>query len=186
MTVRGANYPRKENDFYATPAETTRVLLDTVRFTRIVVDPASGEGAILKVLNEYGYAAYGSDLKKKYDFLTDKFRWKDCDIVTNPPFGVQGRMAVQFVLRALTVTKTWHGKVAMLLPVDFDSGKTRAPIFRDCPRFSLKIVLLNRIRWFNNVSGSTNHAWFVWDHKHTGSPRLRYGIQRYQDIKTLT
>jgi hypothetical protein len=181
MTVRGANYPRKENDFYATPAETTRALLNAVRFTRIVVDPASGMGAILTVLKQYGYAAYGSDLKKKYDFLIDRFHWKNCDIVTNPPFGTQGRTAVQFVTRALQVTKPWHGKVAMLLPVDFDSGKTRTPIFRDCRQFALKLTLINRIRWFDNVSGSTNHAWFVWDHKHAGSPRLRYVEQQYAD-----
>lgn len=186
MTVRGANYPRKANDFYATPPETTRVLLDHVRFSNWVCDPARGEDAIVKVLVKYGYNTCGGDLSKGYDFLIDKFKWTDCDIVTNPPFGGGGRQAVQFIERALHVTKSWNGAVAMLLPVDFDSGRTRAHVFADCPQFATKIVLLNRIRWFNGQSGSVNHGWFIWRHGHTGAPELKYALQQYQPVKPGT
>jgi hypothetical protein len=48
----------------------------------------------------------------------------------------------------------------MLLRVDFDSGKTRTPPFRDCPAFAEKVVLLDRIMWFPGTVGpSMNHAW---------------------------
>jgi hypothetical protein len=35
--------------------------------------------------------------------------------------------------------------VTMLLRIDFDSGKTRTNLFRDCQAFDRKIVLLDRI-----------------------------------------
>lgn len=188
MVVRGANYPRKPDEFYETPAETTRVLLDAINFRHRVADPACGENAILSVLKEYKYDAVGSDLNTGYNFITDRFLWRDRDIVTNPPFGPGGRTAVDFIARALDVTKPWHGRIAMLLPVDFDSGGTRRHLFGGCPAFQVKLVLLNRIRWFNGQSGSTNHAWFVWDHAYadkSNEPRLKYAAQQYPS-KLLT
>ena len=179
MTIRGANYPRKPNDFYSTPAETTQALLSAVRFNSRVCDPACGKNAILDVLKANGYVVCGNDLSKGYDFLTHRFLCPKHDIVTNPPFGIGGRIAAQFIARALEVTKPWRGKVAMLLPVDYDSGKTRLPLFGDCQAFALKLVLVNRIRWFNGQSGSINHAWFVWQHGYAGSARLRYTMQKY-------
>jgi hypothetical protein len=179
MVVRGANYPRKPDEFYETPAETTRVLLDKIKFHTRVTDPACGNDAILRVLNEYKYDAVGSDLTKGYDFLADRFLWRNRDIVTNPPFGPGGRTAARFITRALDVTQLWDGKIAMLLPVDFDSGGTRYLLFGDCRFFAGKIVLTNRIRWFNGKSGSTNHAWFIWDRTHKGLPWLKYAAQKY-------
>jgi hypothetical protein len=61
----------------------------------------------------------------------------------------------------------------MLLPIDFDSGKTRRHVFQH-PAFALKLVLLDRIKWFDGQSGSTNHCWCVWDWKHKGPPVIKY------------
>jgi hypothetical protein len=176
VTKRGADYPRKPNDFYATPPEATQALLDHVSFQHRVCDPACGDGAILNVLIANGYHAVGDDITNQYNFLTDRFRWFNCNIVTNPPFGIGGRDALLFIRRALQVCNL---RIAMLLPVDYDSGKTRRAVFADCPHFAIKLTLLNRIRWFNGVSGSLNHAWFIWDKKHSGGPRLRYAEQKY-------
>jgi len=181
MVERGAKYPRKPNDLYETPPEATRTLLALARFRHEVCDPCKGGGAILKVLRAHGFSANGDDIVKGYDFLTDPFKWKGSDIITNPPFGPGGRTAVLFVRRALQVTRPWKGKVAMLLPADFDSGKTRLPIFGDCREFDRKIILLNRVRWFNGVSGSSNHAWYVWKHNRSpGLPTVSYALQEFK------
>ena len=181
MVVRGATYERRPLDFYQTPGETTRVLFNFARFGERVVDPCCGDGAILKTLKEQGYKkATGDDLIQGYDFLLHPWRWAGADIVTNPPFGPGGRTAVKFIERALEVTTLHQGKVALLLPVDFDSGKTRTHVFRDCPQFSLKIVLLNRIRWFNGISGASNHCWSLWDHRHKGPPVIAYAVQDFE------
>ena len=184
MVVRGAKYPRKENEFYATPIETTRVLLDKVRFGPHVVDPACGDGAIIKVLKTYGYKAVGDDITTGFDFLTSPWRWPRHDLIMNPPFGIGGKTAMAFINRALTITAGCNDKFAVLLPVDFDSGITRRFLFGDCPAFALKLTLLNRIRWFNGQAGSLNHAWFIYDWKHIGAPTIAYAAQRYPGSET--
>jgi hypothetical protein len=178
MVVRGAKYARKENEFYATPPETTQVLLDAMWFSPFVCDPAQGDGAIIRVLEQNGYRTHGSDLNEGYDFIADEFKWRGDDIITNPPFGIGGKTAALFIERAIEITAHYQGKVAMLLPIDYDSGVTRAHLF-DHKSFAMKIVLRNRIRWFNGVSGASNHCWCIWDHKHKGPPIIRYGIQEY-------
>jgi hypothetical protein len=73
-----------------------------------------------------------------------------------------------------------NGFVAMLLRTDFDHAKSRSHLFRDCPAFSRKVVLLNRIVWFTEANGkpkaspSENHAWFCWDWRHDGPPTIAY------------
>jgi hypothetical protein len=92
-------------------------------------------------------------------------------IVTNPPYGVGGRLAVRFVEHALELVPI----VAMLLKIDFDSARTRQHLFRHCPTFACKLVLLDRIEWFPGEYGSsTNHAWFIWDQRHSGPPTITY------------
>ena len=83
------------------------------------------------------------------------------------------------VYRTCSAPDEWCGKVAMLLRTDFDHAKRRRHLFSDCPAFARKIVLTKRIRWFENSSGqpSFNHAWYIWDHKHTGKPTLEYDLQ---------
>lgn len=186
MVQRGATYERQERDWYRTPREPVDVLFKVVKFSKRICDPCCGDGALLKAFDDHGHDAFGSDIHPvgvpnaiTSDFITQHFPWGvNCDIVTNPPYGERGALAVKFIERALEVTRAWGGKVAMLLPADFDSAKTRAHIFRDHPAFGLRIILLSRIRWFENGAGgspSANHAWFCWDWHQSGFPIVRYG-----------
>jgi len=178
MTVRGANYERRPNDLYETPEETVDALLSVWRPGKKVCDPCCASGRILRALRRHGHEADGADLiGGGYDFINDPWRWPKHDVVTNPPYGDrQGRLALAFVVRALEVART---RVAMLLPMDFDSGRSRVGIFRDCPKFAGKIVLLNRIRWFDDEAGSTNHAWFIWHRYQRDPPTISYASQNY-------
>lgn len=184
MVMRGARYARKERDYYATPAETTEAMLQQWVFTRDVIDPCRGDDAIVDVLKRHGYAAGGFDLDDGFDFLDPEsppYLLHGCyDIVTNPPYGPGGRLALAFIERALAVTAPWQGKVAMLLPADFDSAKTRAHVFGQAKAFAAKLVLLNRVRWFGGKSGSVNHAWYLWSHRRwRAAPVLEYALQEY-------
>jgi predicted RNA methylase len=106
------------------------------------------------------------------DFLTISAPPTDVDaVVTNPPYGVQGRLAEAFIAHALELVPF----AAMLLRNDFDSGKTRQGLFRHNPYFAGKLVLLDRVRWFDGPSSpSDNHAWFIFDRGHHGPPVIRY------------
>jgi hypothetical protein len=105
-------------------------------------------------------------------------------VITNPPYGYQGKLACAFIAHALEL-RVAH--VAFLLPVDFDSALTRAPLFGDCDTFAGKIVLRRRIKWFPGEAGpSTNHAWFLWDQAHRGFPVLRYATPTKEEAKGET
>ena len=174
MTVRGADYPRRPNDDYPTPPEVLDVLFKHIRFRGTIFDPACGKlKRVIKAAERHGYTASGNDIIRGEDFLKT-LHVGSCNVVTNPPFGDRrGSLTLAFIEHSLLVTRTFRKKVAMLLPIDFDSGKTRVHVFQH-PAFTQKIVLLDRVKWFNNQSGSLNHAWFIWDWQHTGPPIIRY------------
>jgi len=174
MTVRGANYPRRANDDYPTPVEAIDILFEHVRFGPRVLDPACGKlQRIVEAAARHRHKSVGSDIIYGDDFLTQT----SCvghDIVTNPPYGGRsGRLARLFIEHALALTKPHQGRVAMLLPVDFDSGKTRLHLFQH-PAFAMKLIPVDRIKWFDGKSGSINNAWMIWCWKHKGDPILRY------------
>ena len=95
-------------------------------------------------------------------------------LITNPPYGDRrrGELAVAFIEHAL---KLKIPRIAMLLRNDFDSAITRQHLFRNEPRFAFKLVLLNRIKWFDGPSSpSDNHSWFVWSQDNEDMPTIRY------------
>lgn len=157
---------------YYTPHSVTNALADAEYFQR-VFDPAAGAGHILDAFRLRGIPAYGLDIEParedigRDDFLTGNKLIHDRDYVTNPPFGVQGQLAVRFIELSLIRARVYGRRVAMLLHADFDSAKTRRHLFADCPAFARKYTLTERIYWANFVEhterSSTNHAWFVWD-----------------------
>jgi hypothetical protein len=58
-----------------------------------------------------------------------------------------------------------RGKVAMLLPMQYDAAKGKVDLFRN-PPFECMLTLLKRIQWANlelTASPSSNHSWYVWD-----------------------
>lgn len=189
MAIRGAEYPRQPRDTYITPREpiasllTLGPLFGTLE-NKSVCDPCCGNGALMRVLEEWGYHALGFDIEPwgpytKTNFLTEPFSsfYGQCDIVTNPPYGTQGILARKFIERALSITSIWRGKVAMLLPMDYDSGSSRRHLFKDCTPFKYKIVLCYRIHWFGDQGGEKNFAWYVWDWKNTEAPTIIYGMR---------
>jgi hypothetical protein len=174
MSQRDSGYERKANDLYETPAWVTRALIPHIRRDiRLIWEPACGSGKMVRELCDgLDCLVYGSDISGKHpvDFL------QSCDnaeaIITNPPYG----LADEFIQRGLTATARDQGMVAMLLRTDFDHAQTRQHLFQS-KQFAKKLVLLRRIRWFENTTGSPsyNHAWFIWDWKHQGPPTLAYG-----------
>lgn len=113
-----------------------------------------------------------SDIVTGHDFLTE-IKCPGIDaIITNPPY----KLADKFVEHALDLMK-YDGFVAMLLRADFDHAMGRNHLFAACPAFAKKVVLRRRIKWIEGSRGSPsyNHAWFIWDWKHTGAPTLAYG-----------
>lgn len=171
MSQRDSGYERKERDYYETPAWVTEALLPHLEPGCSIWEPACGSGKMVRALADAGHSVVATDIILGVDFLNAIMTgWQA--IVTNPPY----ELALEFIERALDLTKANDGMVAMLLRTDFDHAKTRQHLFGQSETFTRKLVLTRRIKWFENSTGqpSFNHAWFMWSWKHWGRPTLAY------------
>ena len=183
MSQRESGYARKERDLYETPAWVTAALRPALPHALTKVwEPAAGSGQMSRVVATWGASVVSSDVEPnalayRADFLSSAMH-DGCDaIITNPPY----ELATEFCEHALRLMEPAGGVVAMLLRTDFDHAKSRTHLFRDCPAFAKKLVLMKRICWFVEANGkpkaspSFNHAWYIWDWKHDGPPAISYG-----------
>jgi hypothetical protein len=122
---------RRARDDHPTPDWVTETVIPHLKAmgANTIWEPAAGEGGMADVLVSAGFCVVSTDLKNRIDFLDDK-TWPDIAqradaVVTNPPYGIQGKTAEKFIEQALKLTKPCNGVVAMLLKIDFDSGSTR-------------------------------------------------------------
>jgi hypothetical protein len=172
-------YKRVEADFYPSPDWIIEALAEHIELKgRRIWEPACGDGRMAEALKAAGAHVYATDIidygyagmDELFDFTseqTPKFRNIDA-IITNPPTGKGGRLAVKFIASGLWHTRK-RGSLALLLPPDFDSGVTRQKFFADCPRFAGKVVLLDRPIWYRRTDGEReqpkeNRVWDLWSH----------------------
>jgi hypothetical protein len=177
MGKHGTEYARVERDLYPTPSWVVDALAEHVEFAGLRVwEPACGDGRMGEALRSAGCAVvhmsdianYGNGQDEVLDFLSARNPKPDRfdAMITNPPFGQRGKLAEAFIeigLKRLTP----GGLLALLLPCDFDSAKTRTCYFGDCLHFVGKIVLRQRVIWFKRDDGKReqpkeNSAWFLW------------------------
>lgn len=167
MSQRNSGYERKERNLYETPEWVSLALHPLIPDHVVFWEPACASGNISKTL----VANHSSDLVTDYgetgvDFLLTNKMPKGCNaIITNPPFGKDAEKFIRHSLKLLSGNP--EGFIAMLLPVDFDSAKTRRDIFTEnhgLLSFAGKLILTKRITWFEpaRASPSANHAWYIW------------------------
>lgn len=113
---------RSETDFYPTPAEVTKTLLDFLRIPdgAVIWEPACGEHDMANSIKESGYSVIETDIVYGQDFLT--IQPKDCDwIITNPPFSLSDK----FIERCAELGKPF----ALLLKSQYWHAKKRYELF---------------------------------------------------------
>lgn len=169
MSQRNSGYARVERDAYETPEWVTLALRPHLSDIKSVREPAAGSGKMVRALELMGLDVSATDIAAGNDFFNTVFVNVDA-IITNPPY----ECAQEFIEHALEMKNRW---VMMLLRTDFDHAKSRQHLFGGCPQFAKKLVLTKRIQWFEHSTSapSFNHAWFIWDWKHSGPPVLAYG-----------
>lgn len=164
------------DDFYPSPPEAVEALLSVEVFNGPVWEPACGDGAISKVLLAHNLDVVSTDLvdrgygESRVDFLMEHLP-RAPSIITNPPF----KLSEQFARKALTLTTE---KVAFLMRLVWLEGQKRRSLFETTPLanvwvFSKRLPRMHRGDYTGQKSTSSiAFAWFVWDHSHTGRPRL--------------
>jgi hypothetical protein len=175
---------RVERDGYPTPGWCVRALAEHVHLAGLRIwEPAAGAGHLARGLEAAGARVLTSDIElhpglgAQFDFLSAGMpvglRRYD-GIVTNPPWGAGNRLAVAFIEAGLHRIASCGGFLALLLPTDFDSARTRLHLFHDS-RFTARISLTSRPIWFERTDGikaapKENCCWFIWARQVLRSP----------------
>lgn len=176
QSLVGTSAGRPDNDYYKTPRNAVEALLKAETFIGDIWEPACGDGAISRVLEEYGHTVRSTDLidrgygegGKDFLFSTDTAT----NIITNPPFV----LAEEFIWKSLSCTT---GKVVMLCKLQFLEGAKRRGMFETTPLarvhvFSKRIKMARNGRDEEYGSSMLAFAWFVWEHKYKGEPIIRW------------
>lgn len=169
-------------EFYPTPPEAVRALLSVEQFNGDIWEPACGDGAISRVLEEAGYSVVSTDLvnrgfgKGDHNFLKSD-RPLARNIITNPPYGTHG-LGDAFVRKALVHCRETGGSVAMLLNLRSLANPDRLPKFVKTPPAAI-YILDELICWPEGKPTSKSahiarqqYYWAVWKPGHTGPSRL--------------
>jgi hypothetical protein len=195
MGKHETGYVRVERDLYPTPPWVTTALTEIVNVAgKHIWEPACGDGRMSEALIAAGARVCSTDIAdhgyarfdELFDFTApDRYSSSFDGIVTNPPFGPRGSLAEVFIEAG--ILRMGAGFLALLLPADFDSAKTREPLFGGCLRFAGKIVLTRRVKWFEhptkpNRQPKENSAWFLWGN--TGIDERRLPVIRYAPTQT--
>jgi hypothetical protein len=173
---------RVENDYYATPNESTLKLLAEEEILYPVWEPACGEGHIaqhLYILGDESKSVYASDLiDRGYGEVKDFLTCNDfaCTIITNPPFNLFQEFA-EHALKQATHKVIMFGKLQAL------EGKKRGTFMQNSP---LKTVYVFKSRQNPLRNGSAvdengkpwsstmAFAWYVWEKGYKGCPSVKW------------
>ena len=179
-----ATRERVKDDFYATPYETTRALLQVETIRGSILEPACGQGHISKILKEFypEQEVISTDLinrgygESPVDFLSYNYGRKFDNCITNPPF----KFAKEFIEKALEITTD---KVMMLCKIQLLEGKARKEMFSRTPLKYIYVFTSRQSTWNNGNQLDENGkpwattmclAWFLWEHGYTGEPIVRW------------
>ena len=172
---------RVENDYYATPPESTIALLEREKFFGGILEPCCGEGHISEVLKDYGYDVVSNDLVDRGygEFNEDYLKateLKADNVVTNPPF----KYAKEFIEKSLHDTT---GKVAMFCKIQLLEGVSRSKMFENTPLKTVYVFTKRQNPLRNGSPVDENgkkwastmcFAWFVWEHGYEGKPSIEW------------
>ena len=181
---------RKQNtdyDFYETPTWATEKAVQAMIADGIlnpaeeILEPCSGAGAIVSVLERYGFKVVASDIQTE-DFIAgnkgvDVYDLPDgcCKTVfTNPPYNL---MTKQAMLNEFLRIST--GKVILLLNIFYLSSKDRKQMLENS---HLRHVYIHsdRVTMYPygqekpKNGGTKMFAWMVWDKEYNGKPTFSW------------
>lgn len=185
MMTKGKNFStnntgkRRKSDFYETPYSITQHLLNVETFPSQILEPACGDGAVVKVLEENGYDVTSYD--KDVDFLTETKTYES--VITNPPFS----LAKEFIEKCDEVCSV---KYALLLPLSYLHGKSRYDNFYQSNKIKLKnVYVFTRYPMLGETlrldgkynTGMMVYAWYVFEKSYTGEPMIKW-IDNNSDV----
>ena len=183
MGMKTPSNIRHVQDYYPTHPKVTEALLKREIFDGSIWENACGEGYMSKVIKDFGYNVFSSDIIDRgygeggVDFLNDdviKRFGKYDNIITNPPFKHFDKFVVQS-------KKVATKKIAMLGKTQYLQGVKRFQIFTD-KKFPLKTIYQfggrfsfqkNTIEQMSNL-GMIPYAWYIFEKGYKGKTNIEF------------
>jgi hypothetical protein len=158
-----SDFERKPRDYYQTPIEAVEPLIEHLPRTFDFAEPCAGDGILvnhIETLIEGAVCIWASDIEPqnknilKYDYstLTSCELEKSEYIITNPPW--DRKILHPMIDHFSKLRPTW-----LLFDADWPHTKQSKYYMQ----FLHKIVSVGRIRWFGNMTGKDNCAWYLFD-----------------------
>ena len=157
-----SDFERKPRDFYPTPIEAVYPLLEHLEEDFLLAEPCAGDGTLIEHLETKGVCMWASDIEPQakgihrspYDKLGFNELIESNYIITNPPWD---RSILHPIIDFFAPQMpTW-----LLFDADWIHTKQSKPYMEMCH----KIVSVGRIKWFGNMTGKDNCAWYLFDKK---------------------
>ena len=160
MMGKRSNFERQPRDFYPTPMEAVKPLLVHLPEDFLFAEPCAGNGTLVEHLETKGVCMWASDIEPQAEGIY-KNDYSDVGfnelieseyVITNPPWDrkILHPMIEYFAPRI----KTW-----LLFDADWMHTKQSVSYMNMCS----KIVSVGRIKWFGNMTGKDNCAWYLFD-----------------------
>ncbi len=152
-----SDFERKPRDFYPTPMEAVKPLLPHLPEGFKFAEPCAGNGALIEHLESKGVCMWASDIepqakgihKSPYDALGFDELIESDFIITNPPW--DRNILHPMIERFISLKTTW-----LLFDADWMHTKQASEYMKHCSI----IVSVGRIKWFGNMTGKDNCAWY--------------------------
>ena len=162
---------RQENDFYPTPPDVTRALLGQFKFDHLIHEPAAGNLAMTRVLEDFGHEVVSTDLVVRAEGVIEQDFLKlessiSSTVITNPPFNI----ANQFIEHGMGDLEL--DVMALLLKSTYWQARRRHDLF--C-RFTPKIImpLLWRPDFMGLKAPTMEFSWTIWERGNKRNPEYR-------------
>ena len=150
---------RKPRAFYPTPFEAVEPLIKHLPRQFGFAEPCAGDGALCGHLEHYGgVCMWASDIepqhkgihKEDYETIGELECLESDFIITNPPW--DRKILHPMIDHFRKIRPTW-----LLFDADWMHTKQASPYLFNCE----KIISVGRIKWFGNMTGKDNCAWYL-------------------------
>jgi len=151
---------REKDDFYPTPDECVLSLINNVAIPQSIWEPACGDGAISKILEQNGHDVYSTDLVYRgygtggIDFLQEK-EARAPYVITNPPF----KLAEKFIIKCHELDLDGF---AFILKSQYWHAAKRIKLFNEI-RPSKVMPMTWRPDFTGGGSPTMDCIWCVWE-----------------------
>ena len=152
---------RKPRYFYPTPFAAVEPLVKHLTQGFTFAEPCAGDGQLCRHLEYFGgICMWASDIEPqlegihKNDFseIGDDEVLESNYIITNPPWNRS--LLHPMIEHFIKLRPTW-----LLFDADWAHTKQSAPYIKHCG----EIISVGRIKWFGNMTGKDNCAWYLFD-----------------------